>query len=270
MNTRNQNIELVRIAAAFGIVLFHSGASFSSWGYSGLVAFTAISTYFANSSAGKLTRRILLPWVFWTIFYMAWRFAADGDLFHDDLSPIQSILYGTHLWFLPFIFIANLTVSRLRSDHLPLISALIGFCFLAATPWWRELQLSFDPPVAQFLHALPAVLIGVAFRTKTGMVISALGLVVCAAWQVPGVSLPYALGGGALLGAIVLPHLRWNVESLSTRMFGVYLVHIAALGVFNRITGPETLTTATAAFLASIIGVWIVSRYLPISRTVHG
>lgn len=267
---RNQNIELVRIAAAFGIVLFHSGAPGASVGYSGLVAFTALSTYFAGSGWGKLAKRVMVPWLFWSVFYLGWRFAADGSPFHEGLTPIESILYGTHLWFLPFIFVVNIAVAKIQSKHLPLLCSLLAFAFLAASPWWRQVQLSFDPPVIQFLHAVPAALLGVAFRSKLGMAISALGLCVCIFWQVGGVSLPYAIGGGAVLAAILLPRMRWNVEGASACMLGVYLVHIAALGVFNRITGPETILTATAAFLASLAGVWLARRLVPLSRSILG
>ena len=267
---RNQNIEFVRIAAAFGIVLFHSSAPGSVIGYSGLIAFTALSTYFANSGALKLTKRVLVPWAFWSVFYLGWRYAADGNPFHDGLNPVQSIFYGTHLWFLPFIFFAILAVSRFKSDRLPLVCAVLTFAFLAATPWWREVQLSFDPPFVQFLHARVAAVLRVACRTKTGMAISTAGLAVCAAWQVGGVSIPYSLGGGAVIAAMLLPRLRWNVESMSTCMFGVYLVHVAALGVFNRVTSPETILTASLAFVASFAGVWLAKRFVPASRAVLG
>ncbi|WP_252257619.1 hypothetical protein [Erythrobacter aurantius] len=267
---RNQNIELVRIASALGIVLFHSGAPGAAIGYSGLIAFTALSTYFANSDATKLAKRVLVPWLFWSIFYFAWRFAADGNPFHDGLTPLQSALYGTHLWFLPFIFVVNVVVSKLRSEHLPLVCSLLAFAFLAATPWWREIQLSFDPPLIQFLHAIPAALLGIAFRTRAGIAISALGLGVCMFWQIGGVSLPYALGGGAVMAAILLPRISLNVENVSACMLGVYLVHIAALGVFNRISGPETIITASGAFLASLVGVWLTRKFMPLSRSVLG
>jgi surface polysaccharide O-acyltransferase-like enzyme len=275
MGQRNQNIELLRIAAAFGIVLFHSGASGAPIGYAGLIAFTVLSTHFAGGNPVKLAKRVLIPWVFWTIFYLGWRYAADGSPFHAGLDPISSILYGSHLWFLPFIFVANLMVLQVNSRHLPMICAVLAFGLLVATPWWRELQLAFDPPVAQYLHALPAALIGVAIRTRAGMAISAIGLVVSALWQVPGISLAYGIGGGLVLAAMLMPRniltaVSGSIESLSACMLGVYLVHIAALGVFNRITGPSTLLTVVLAFVASLAGVWLTRRFVPVSKWVLG
>jgi hypothetical protein len=53
-------------------------------------------------------------------------------------------------------------------------------------------------------------------------------------------------------------------------MMGVYLVHIAALGVFDRITGPATLATVALAFLASLAGVWLCRRFVPRSKAMLG
>ncbi|QDH33906.1 hypothetical protein [Porphyrobacter sp. YT40] len=257
---------MVRIAAAFGIVLFHSGASGSALGYSGLIAFTALATHFAAGDTGKLARRLLVPWAFWTVFYLVWRFAADGSPFHDGMNPVQSILYGSHLWFLPFIFAANLLAARLN----PHLCALLAFALLAASPPWRGVQLDAAVPLAQYLHAIPAALLGVAFRERLGLLIGGLGLLLCLVLNVDGVSLPYAVGGGAVIAAIMLPHLPYKVEAVSACMMGVYLVHIAALGVFNRITGPATLATVVLAFLASLAGVWLCRRIIPRSKAILG
>lgn len=267
---RNQNIEVVRIAAAFGIVVFHSGATGAELGYSGLVAFTMLGTYFAGGSAQKLALRMMVPWAFWSFFYLGWRFAADGSPFHEGLSPLASVMYGTHLWFLPFIFIANLTVATVGWRHFPTACAISAFALMAATPWWKEIQMATEPPVAQYLYALPAALIGVALRDKIGIAVSASGLIVCLVWAVPGVSLPYSVGGGVVIAALLAPRLRWNVEWASECMLGVYLVHIAALGVFNRLLVPGDLITAAAAFVAAFLGVWLVRKYAPPTKLVLG
>lgn len=263
---RNQNIEVVRVAAAFGIVLFHSGAPGSELGYSGLIAFTALATYFASGDPAKLARRVLIPWAFWTLFYLAWRMVADGSPFHAGMSPVQSILYGTHLWFLPFIFLANLIAGKLN----PRLCAALAFVLLATSPLWRGLQEEATVPLAQYLHAIPAALLGVAFRERIGLLIGGAASLLCLVLNVDGVSLPYAVGVGAVIAAILLPRLPFKVETLSSCMMGVYLVHIAALGVFNRITGPAMFATAALAFLASLAGVWLCRRFVPQSRTVLG
>lgn len=268
--SRNQNVELVRILAAFGIVVFHSGATGSALGYSGLVAFTMLATFFAGNDLAKLAKRVLVPWAFWSVFYLGWRFVADGDPFHPGMNPIASILYGTHLWFLPFVFVVIGALGAVKTDHLPLICGCAAFGLLAATPWWREFQVGTPPPVIQALHALPAAFAGVALRDRFARMIVVAGLAICLAWSVPGVSIPYAVGGGAVIGALLLPRIRVNVEVVSRCTMGIYLVHIAALGVFNLILGPKTLATAMAAFLGSFAGVWIARRILPQTRIVLG
>ena len=46
-------------------------------------------------------------------------------------------------------------------------------------------------------------------------------------------------------------------------MMGVYLVHILALAVFNRITGQGELLTVVLAFVGSVIGVAIARQFVP-------
>lgn len=93
---RNQNLELVRIAAAFGIVLFHSQANGAAIGYSGLIAFVILSAMFARpASPTALAKGILLPWAFWSIAYGVVNLALRGYVFRPDLTPIGAVLYGT-------------------------------------------------------------------------------------------------------------------------------------------------------------------------------
>jgi hypothetical protein len=66
-------------AGGVGIVVFHSGATGAELGYSGLVAFTMLGTYFVGGSAQKLALRLMVPWAFWSFFYLCGRFAADGS-----------------------------------------------------------------------------------------------------------------------------------------------------------------------------------------------
>jgi hypothetical protein len=270
ITNRNQNLEIVRIASAFGIVLFHAGAPSAEIGYSGLIAFTVLATYFAKFRPAKLASRILLPWAFWSVAYIAFRFVLEGRLFPENMDPIISILYGTHLWFLPFIFVAILFVSAVEVRWLPEICALAALVLLAATPWWRDFQLSFGPPFAQYFHALAAALIGVGIRTKWGRITSAVGLAICYFWGVEGVSVPYALGGGIVIAALSLPDIKIDVQKVSSNMMGVYLVHGAALLVTFRLFGYGSELAAIAAFVGSLAGVWIARRLFPPSSSVLG
>ncbi len=268
-STRNQSIELIRIAAAFGIVLFHSGASGAEFGYAGLIAFTMLATYFGGSN-GKLGRRLLVPWAFWSVFYIGWRMLADGTPLVEGLGPIASLLYGTHLWFLPFICVAILASRQLKTGIRPAICGVVALAFCLAAPWWSEAVLSTQPPIAQWIHALPAALLGVAITSRAGRIIASASLLACAFWNVAGITIPYVLGGIAVLLATGLSTTRWKVEGVSSCMLGVYLVHIAALGIMNRILEPQTIATAMAAFIASVAGVWLARRHVPVTRLVLG
>lgn len=272
--SRNQNIEILRIIAAFGIVVFHAAAPGAQIGYAGLIAFVALAVMFeaqteTDKSVRTLAVRLLVPWVFWTAIYIAFRMAVLGTPELKGMSLVQSVLYGGHLWFLPFIFVAVLITGRMRKligrDKLAIGSAVVVTALLAVAPWWRDLTTSATPPVAQWLHALPAVFIGPALIRKDTTALALAGVVLCAIWQIPGVSIPYAVGVAGIAAALWLPQVRWNVRPVSDAMFGVYLVHILALGVASHLVGGGTLMAAGLAFIASTAGVMILrSRVKPL------
>lgn len=265
---RNQSVEIVRIAAAFGIVVFHSKAPGGEFGYAGLIAFTMLATYFGGS--GNLVKRLLIPWGAWSVFYVGWRIAATGNPFFDGLGPLASIFYGGHLWFLPFIFVILAVFRQFRSDKLSVPCAVLGLMFCLAASWWKGAITDLDPPLAQWLQAFPAALFGIAIGSSAGRWITGAALGVAAFWNIPGITIPYLLGAFAVLFALKLPMTRWNVEGISSCMIGVYLVHIAALGVVNRVLEPQTFVTVVVAFFASLAGVWLARRYIPLTRWILG
>lgn len=286
---RNQNLELVRIVSAFGIVLFHAGAPAAGIGYGGLIAFAAMSLYFAAASDGAprttmaLARTLLLPWLFWWLVYGAMNVVLRGYLFAPELGIASAILFGTsqHLWYLPFAFAALLLVERTRVLASPAVLmagfGLAGMAMLLLAGSWRGPSLTMALPLPQVIHAFPAVLLGAAmgFASRLGSrwVAATLGLlaVATALWvQVPGVTLPYAVGLGGIVLARELPSIRFNLEPVSRCMFGVYLTHVAWLSVFNRVLGEHQLSTVVAAFVAATASVWIARKLLPKSRLVLG
>ncbi|GAA0266813.1 hypothetical protein GCM10009127_02990 [Alteraurantiacibacter aestuarii] len=279
--TRNQNVELLRIAAAFGIVQFHAGAPGAEVGYAGLIVFVAMSCLFEASSgdrksgAGTLAQKLLVPWAFWLVIYGVLNLVVKGRALDPDLPPLNAVLMGTgaHLWFLPFIFTVLVLVGSIKraisARTMLLASVLLALVSLATVPWWRSAMNGFDAPVPQWIHAMPAVFIGLALgsamaagRTRPTYLVLALALLLSALWQVPGVSTVYLVGGGSLIAALVLPQLRLNVRPISDCMYGVYLVHLLALAVFNRILGEHQLLTVCATFLASLAGVWFARKYI--------
>lgn len=286
---RNQNLELVRIISAFGIVQFHAGAPGAEVGFSGLIAFVSMALYFSASS-GNIPRTtfrqitsLLRPWAFWWMAYGGLNLVVRGYFIAPDLSWLSGILYGTsqHLWYLPFIFAALLVVEQTRSKFSPRLqtalygSAGIGMLVLAGI--WREPSLALPLPLPQFVHALPAVFLGAAIGFGTGANARGLVATICvlailaALWvQLPGLTLPYAVGVGGFFLALKLPPLKYDLEPISRCMFGVYLTHVIWLSIFNRITGEHQIVTVIAAFVAATASVWLARRVVPLSRTVIG
>lgn len=247
--------------------MFHAGAPGTAFGYAGLVVFVALSAYFATKKPTALWRRILLPWAFWMLVYGGLK-ALTGSPVFPSVDPVSAVLTGTslHLWYLPFIILVSWAIWLTRAT--PIAGALMAAALLVTSPWWREFGMI--PPYAQWLQALPAVGIGLALRNRIGTIIAMAAVAICFTLQVSGISIPYLLGSVLLFAAMHLPRLRLNVEPLSSAMYGVYLVHILALFVFNRITGEGQLLTAVLAFAFSSAGVWIARRFVPTTKLVLG
>ena len=73
-----------------------------------------------------------------------------------------------------------------------------------------------------------------------------------------------------VIAGLLLPSLPTNVEELSGCMFGVYLVHIAALGVFNRVTGPDSFVTPVLVFILASLWVWLARKTIPVTLQILG
>lgn len=263
---RNQNIELLRTISAFGIVVFHAGAPGAEIGYAGLIAFTMLTTMFeADSphvrSVGSLAQRLLLPWTFWSVIYIAVRWIASGRPFHDGMNPIQSLFYGGHLWFLPFAFVAITLVGCLKRSRVqlaPLAAAVAAVLLLLAEPLRNVTNTA---PIAQWLHIGPAVFLGVAATSIAPAGVVMFVVIYTFTRQISDVSIPYMLGFLSVIIAKYSPRICINVEPISRCMFGVYLVHPLALSVANRIVGKGNWTTVTLAFLGSLVFVSVARRF---------
>lgn len=258
---RNQNLELVRILAAFGIVLFHSGARGAHIGYGGLIAFVILSAMFARPSSPKaLAKGILLPWAFWFAAYGVVNLILRGYFFRPDLTPIGAVFYGTgvHLWYLPFIFVVCLVIGRFQGIRAEWIAAAMALLLFFAAPWWSAVPFLDSPPFPQYIHVLPAVLVGLAFRSRAPALAVLVALITAWVWNVP-VPLSYLIGAFAVLAALQIKEMRWNVQPVADCMFGVYLLHPMALTVTNFFLGRESFLGAVVAFLISL-GLTYVAR----------
>lgn len=288
--SRKQNVEVLRILAAFGIVLFHAGGDYAQIGYSGLVIFLFLAPFFdacewdRRRNIMSLALRLLLPWAAFMVLYGALNFLTKGWIISPDLQVWEAILYGTspHLWFLPFIFVVLCAVAlgkQLSAPNQVAIAAIFGLLAMTIlTAQWRAAGSAAGPPLAQWLHALPAVLAGVALGAATAgrklLWLSVLSILLVAAiaiiQQDPGFAVPYGLALPLVLLAIYLPQVKFSVEKLSRSMMGVYLVHIIALAVVGIFMEKTSLLAAAVAFIASLIGVVIARKVFPATRYILG
>lgn len=264
------DIELLRIVSAFGIVWFHSGAPGQDIAYAGIVFFAAVSGYFAVLSRrshpiSARARRLLYPYAAWWIVY------ALLDMRHGVVPGWQTILVGSaiHLWYLPFIFFCLVTVDRikpvLRTAALPAAFVLIG-----TAPYWR--QFSPPDPFAQYLHALPAVLMGIAFALRPVASLSlGLPVFVAAMLGLPGFGSTYAVGFVLCLVLIakssILPRSEWVLQ-VGQCTLGVYLAHAAFLLALSHI-GVRGAIRPTAAFVLSLLAVLAARKMLPPALTKY-
>lgn len=288
---RNQNFEMLRILAAFGVVAFHAGVDPVNLYYAGLVVFLALSPMFemgANfhrrRSAGELAKTFLLPFAFWFPVYGLVNVAKHKP-FLPDYTPL-GVLTGTsiHLWFLPFMFLVLLGLNQMKHDRLRWqlsITAMLATLLLVVTsPVWGHQSAFVRAPLGQWLHALVAVLIGAGLGLSKGSVpmrllvigVGAISLTVLWDQADPLYSpLAYTVGLLALLVALATPA-RWtrnrDVGRISSCMMGVYLMHPIALTVFGSVFGKGTLVTAMMAFLGCTIASLVLRSAAPILRPV--
>lgn len=291
---RNVNVEILRIIAAFGIVAYHASAPVKEIPYAGLIVFLALSplvdarfNWSKIRPVRNLAKVLLLPWIFWLIVY-----AIANVAFHRPPLPgglsVASVLYGSspHLWFLPFIFVALCGIGLLKpvcpaAQVFWLAVAATATILITSATWWPQ-AIHWPTPYSQWSHAAAAVFAGLAlglYRPSIrfawgGIAIMAIALAVCASYDLIGMSLTYPIGLIAVAIAMFAPE-RFaahgqTIRALSQCMFGVYLVHILAIAVVNKLMPVNCYPVAFAIFAACFIGVFAVRKVLPQTKLVLG
>lgn len=170
---RRHDIEWYRIAGAFAIVWYHSGAVWHEVSYAGLILFFILSMYFSESSNSfvletltKRVSRLLVPWMSWFLIYLLFNFMAGRSLvWRNDFAGVVLVGPSIHLWFVPFLFCCLFLFEFLRRNFdIRVFTVMISFSaifLLAFSFLWRGVSLAAGYPYAQYMHALPAVLIGI-------------------------------------------------------------------------------------------------------------
>lgn len=283
---KRQEIELLRIVSAFGIVWFHTSVLGKDIAYSGLIAFLIISMYFSASPKSKYksivqrATRLLVPWLFWLIFFGAINLLLKKPILKTDNGILAGLLAGTsiHLWYMPFIFMAvivfDFTKQWIRGSMLAYGCAFIIIALFATAGLWRPWSLGLGSPWAQYIHALNGVLIGVLFANcgtlskwvVAGMVLLILAVAAVFTWSVPGVFVSY--GVGVLVTALVLLpgwslHSDLKIGGLSESTFGIYLCHPFWFLVLMKFGISSQWALPCLVFVVSAISIWGFKQALP-------
>ena len=177
---RIANIERLRFFSAFAVASFHTHDWFPrSIGVVGfiilLLSYCAFvvnkpEPYGIAKVVRRKARRLLKPWLFWSIIYGGLGLAKmvyENVSFSDVFSPTM-LLTGTriHLWFLPFAFVAALLLTLIHRrikdipDSFTITTAIsIGaLCVFGCSIIQSRLQP--PTPLAQWVLGLPAIPLG--------------------------------------------------------------------------------------------------------------
>lgn len=277
---RNAALDYARLIAAFGIIVFHIGAPGAKFGYAALPFFLMVLLILAGPSALRQdfksyarsrASRLLRPWLIWSIIYALLKIAeitVTGADFSSEFMPWM-ILTGPalHLWFLPFAFIACVSMwpfaRKFSFDNLlwRIIGALLGFSSATAVLVMSQ-DRALDPPFAQWVYAIPAVFIGYAFYLLTASqkpaLLSLLGFcylyLTLSFLDWPNGATQIVLAAGAFVAclAIRLPD-HAVAKMMASLSLTVYLSHPMIIALLLRTTSipANSLTMLAMAVIGS-------------------
>lgn len=285
--TKRQDIQLLKVISAFGIVWFHSGAVGQDFAYSALIVFLVVSSYLAaqstkpTKSVADRAKRLLVPWFVWFVFYGVINLAMHKPFVPLSNGIIPGIFVGTkfHLWFMPFIFFTLIAFDWLRSRMTPRFigyaCSALAILIFASTSDWRPWSLKLGAPFAQYAHAINGVIIGIFlghYYALPNLVRSLLLLIILALaaylsiLPISGVGVPYFIGV-SLSAAILLFNRHFPVEInfnwLSECTLGIYLIHPLFMMIIFHGKLVTGLSIPFVVFLASIISVMLIKRIAP-------
>ena len=265
---RIANVERLRILAIFGIIWFHmEGVWGRSIGYAGLPVFIMIFCALSSrksrpddftSFAKKKAKRLLIPWLFWSIVYAVCMLLKQL-LFGEHLSvsiSISSFFIGPkiHLWYLPFSFVCGLIVNlvhrhtmRMSLTVTVLLSSVIGIlCLFFCSMIMSSIQ--FSVPVPQWLFGLPGIPLGFAVGRVSFALQGRLQKMFCLAivLAVEGVCLllfclgyieiivPYSIAI-VLVFVALMSKAQSDAQLLkfSSLSYGIYLIHPLVVSVLK-------------------------------------
>jgi len=247
---RRQDINLLRLLCALGIVWFHASAHGVALAYSALVALLVLSVMLGGSgsapaaSGGALRRRalrFLLPWLVWFGIYGGVNLLRGGDFLPPGPGLWLRLMAGPsiHLWYLPFMFLCLCGADVLKALAGARASAWLGggsaLVLVASAAWWRPVSLGWPYPLLQWADAAAPVALGLCLqqaaalpqRALAALKLAILGGAVATAFFNP-IGVSYAIGFAACLLIASGRTARWapvNLAPLSDLSYGIYLSH---------------------------------------------
>ena len=288
ITSRRNDIELVRLLGAFGIVWFHSMDPIGhNVAYGGLILFVVYAVYFSITSKKihllrDRFRRLIIPYLFWTGLYGLFNLSTSNSFFTPASAEIAPIFAtpSIHLWFLPFIFIVLLIIDTFREKLIGTTATYI-FCLLATVSLalsyiWRTFYYHY--PIAQVLHVIPAVLIGLVYGNLSTVnkkaapfiwIFLLLGSCVAIIMKVEGMGWTYLTGllltTPLVLKNSIIGNSRF-ISSLGSTTFGTYLLHPIIMEVFGylKISGP---LLAPTVFISSTVLIYTTQKLIPFKIT---
>lgn len=280
---RNASLDYARLAAAFGIVLFHSGAAGGRYSYAALPFFVMILVVMACRTArttdlqgflGTRWSRLMLPWVLWSAIYGALKIADALISGRRIGSEFEIWMLGTgpaiHLWFLPFAFVASaLCHPVIRSGLLDLASSIgLLTALILIFLLLQRGDTGLSPPFAQWFFALPATVFGLILSRspdQRSYVMLTQGLAIgvfLAAWALGAgnAALTFLIASLALTACLLVQTRETALSRICTATaLGVYLVHPIISALLERFTAlapgswPFFGLIASISFLFSLL-----------------
>jgi len=311
-----RGIDLLRFVAAFGIVWDHARAPYADFGYTALAVFLIMTSFFAVGSYDRAVargqaegfwlaraKRILVPWLFWCVFYKGVQYwVADDPASVPILAGWSNLMLGSwiHLWFLPFVMLALMFVppiARVVKTPVAMYGLAVVVIGVSMATGWLHRNSGWPEPWPQWWFSIPLFLYGVmvALGRRYGMVWLPIATALVASVATVAVEPGFAAFLGSLqegaprlstevvgpgfaaiqmiVAALVL-QAAWGLRiagdwptKLAGYAFGIYLLHpffmLVAFKLFG--TGVDRSMAALFTFFAAWLATWVLQR-LPVVR----
>jgi fucose 4-O-acetylase-like acetyltransferase len=282
---QRQDIELLRIICAFGIVFFH--ATGSDIANASLIIFVIISMFLAGSRKREVTvdfvknriGRLIIPWITWFFIYGVFNLVNKKEFFPINNGVVSGILSGSsiHLWYIPFIFgfilFFEVIKNNFTSTSIAIACSIIASTILFLSPFWLRFSNELGSPLSQYSHVLAAVFIGVylsyfyLLRKFISIILLALIIISSiASLQNKGIGVAYFVAISCSLMLISKYSIKFetiNFSPISECMLGVYFLHVKILIGANKFIPWAGLLIPLIVFLVCTIAVYLARRLFP-------